>query len=168
MGEQANRSYESITTTDLRRLSQVARADREDFFVRKPKYEVLADRIICVALCQGAALHYVDGRDGVKDFDIWTFYAAHSSVSFPPRRNATRDFGDPKFGQSLDRTDLIGRRVDLFGRSVKVPTRTDPRSFIHQYLSRPQTKSARHLAQKAVVLLEPLDQIGTVAWPVSE
>jgi hypothetical protein len=25
-------------------------------------------------LCQGAALHYLDGRTGVKDFDVWSFY----------------------------------------------------------------------------------------------
>jgi hypothetical protein len=27
-----------------------------------------------VPLCQGGALHYVNGSNGVKDFDVWSFY----------------------------------------------------------------------------------------------
>jgi hypothetical protein len=29
-----------------------------------------ADRLFAVALCQGAALHYIDGKNGVKDLDV--------------------------------------------------------------------------------------------------
>ena len=35
------------------------------------------------ARCQGAALHYVNERNGVKDFDVWSFYAR---VSWPLSR----------------------------------------------------------------------------------
>ena len=70
------RSYEPIGREDLVRLARIARLDREDFFARKTRYRALDERLICVALCQGAALHYVDGKSGVKDFDVWTFYAA--------------------------------------------------------------------------------------------
>lgn len=48
-----------------------------DLFARHPhgagRY---AGRLLCRALCQGAALHYLDGKNGVKDFDVWSFYAA--------------------------------------------------------------------------------------------
>ena len=36
-------------------------------------------------LCQGAALHYVNGRNGVKDFDVWSFYAQYNDWPFPAR-----------------------------------------------------------------------------------
>jgi hypothetical protein len=80
-------------------LAQLARLDREDLFARKPRYRALGERLICVALCQGAALHYVDGKNGVKDFDVWTFYAAHlDNPDYPWRRRKAVDFCDPKFG----------------------------------------------------------------------
>jgi hypothetical protein len=34
------------------------------------------DRLILVVLPQGAAQHYVDGRHGVKNPDVWRFYPA--------------------------------------------------------------------------------------------
>jgi hypothetical protein len=43
-------------------LSVIAAEDRESRFARRPRWAVYRDRILCVALCQGAALHYVDGR----------------------------------------------------------------------------------------------------------
>ena len=39
----------------------IARQDREEFFHRCPRYRPLKDEIIAVALCQGAAIHYVNG-----------------------------------------------------------------------------------------------------------
>jgi hypothetical protein len=50
---------------------------------------VLEDSLVCVALCQGAALHFVDGENGVKDFDVWTFYAARLTTQ-PSRGAAAR------------------------------------------------------------------------------
>ena len=67
------RSLVPITREDLLRLGHIAREDREEFFDRRPRYRVLADRVIAVTLCQGAALHFLDGQNGVKDFDVWTF-----------------------------------------------------------------------------------------------
>ena len=32
---------------------------------------------------RGAALHYVNGRNGVKDFDVWSFYAQYDDWPFP-------------------------------------------------------------------------------------
>jgi hypothetical protein len=34
---------------------------------------------------QGAALHYVNGQNGIKDFDVWSFYAQYDDWPFPPR-----------------------------------------------------------------------------------
>jgi hypothetical protein len=69
--EEFERSFIKIERTDLERLALLCREDREEFFNRHPRWQKLyADRILCVALCQGAALHYVNGKNGVKDFDV--------------------------------------------------------------------------------------------------
>ena len=56
-----SRSYEQIIADDLRRLADIAERDRMDLFRRKPATgRLYADRVFAVALCQGAALHYVN------------------------------------------------------------------------------------------------------------
>src|SRR5450759_1216502 len=121
------RSFAKIKDQDLLRLAQLAREDREALFVNKPRWQPYSGRIIAVALCQDAALHYVDGRNGVKDFDVWTFYAAHAVGPFPYRRNGTRDFGPSKFGRAPDeKARLVGRKVDLLGPSIACAVGNDP------------------------------------------
>lgn len=166
MSRSASRSYERITRADLRRLLAVARADRREFFESPGrKCRPLRSRVLCTALCQGAALHFLDGVNGVKDFDVWTFYAALPGITFPPRRLVSRDFGSPGFGRSPDRRDLIGRRVDLLGRSIPARSTEDPVTAVRRYLTEARSVSARRLAEKAVVLLEPDHLLGTQVWP---
>ena len=63
-----SRSYQPITPEDLDRLSRIAAADRADLFERKQgTARLYADRLFAVALCQGGALHFIDGKNGVKD-----------------------------------------------------------------------------------------------------
>ncbi|HZF57001.1 MAG TPA: hypothetical protein VEZ19_00845 [Rubrobacter sp.] len=165
----SDRSYERITLEDLNRLARIARLDREDLFARKPRYRVLEDGLVCVALCQGAALHFVDGENGVKDFDVWTFYAAHPDhPAFPWRRRVAKRFGDPRFGSPPDKPGFLDRRVDLLGRSIEVGTEEDAAAILGRYLSEGGTASARALARKAAVLLEPSDLLGAVVWPPGE
>lgn len=80
------RSYKKITLRDLKSLDEIARKDRVDFFKRQPKYKVYANRVICTALCQGAAMHYINGSTGINDFDVYTFYKKHPSVTWYPKR----------------------------------------------------------------------------------
>jgi len=163
----ARRSYKEIALKDLGRLAEIARWDREDLFRRIPRWgRLYADRVLCVALCQGAALHYVTGQTGVKDFDVWTFYRAHPAAPFPARRLRTVDFGDRKFGQSPDKPEFVGRRVDLIGRSLKCEPSDNPVRVVQAYLSEGRTRSARCLAEKAVVLLVPPDRRGQIIWPM--
>lgn len=129
----------------------------------------MGERLICVALCQGAARHFIDGKNGVKDFDVWTFFAAHPDApGFPWRRREARDFGDPKFGRSPDRPNFVGRHVDLLGRSLEVAKDADPMFVLRRYLSEGRTKTAHRLSEKAVVLLEPADRLATVVWPLGQ
>ena len=164
MARASERSKQRITKVELRKLSSIAASDRDDLFRRKPHLRHYRNRIVCVALCQGAALHYLDGTNGVKDFDVWTFYA-HSKLPFPYRRVGKGDFGDSKFGRRpKDSKRFAGRRVDLIGRSLRVRPSADPLEVIDEYLGRPRTKTAKKLAKKAVVIIDPPELRGRVAW----
>jgi hypothetical protein len=163
---QIERSMARFARSDLRRLAEIAARDRAEFFQRHPRWRRLyAKRVIAVALCQGAALHYVDGKNGVKDFDVWTFYAAHAEAPFPGRRRGKVDYGASKFGRHPADRHLLGRRVDLLGRSLPIALGSDPVEALRDYLNAGSTRSARALAAKAVVLLDPSNLRGRVVWP---
>ncbi len=168
MGNGGKRSLERIDWDDLIRLAELADSAEAALFARKPggagRY---AGRLLCRALCQGAAIHYIDGRNGVKDFDVWSFYAERSDGPFPYRWRGTADYGPSKFGRLPDDPPSFrGRRVDLLGRSLDVPLGADPVTTLRDYLSAARTDSARALAEKAVVLIYPGQLAGTVVWPV--
>ncbi len=161
-----DRSQERLDDSDLVRLTEVAADDRADLFRRKPELgRLYRDRVLCVALCQGAALHYLDGKNGVKDFDVWTFYRVHPARPYPPRRVVAKDFGNSKFGTSPDRPDFIGRRVDCLGRSIACAPGQGGLDAVHAWLSSRRTTSARKLAEKVVVVLKPASASGMVLWP---
>jgi len=162
------RSYEPITVDDLKRLRDLATKDRTDFFRRNPDTARLyADNLFAVALCQGAALHYLGGKNGIKDLDAWSFFRASPERPFPYRRRGILDFGDSKFGTSEDSPHFVGRRVDHIGRSIYDVDYTDPVAVLRRYLKGRATKSACFLAEKAMVLIAPQRLIGIVVWPVS-
>ncbi len=162
------RSYLTIRASDLRRLAEIARTDREDFFRRLPRWSKLySNRLLCVALCQGAALHYVDGRNGIKDFDIWSFFRVHPDGPLPRRPVVACDFGDPRFGKSDDRPGFTGRRVDLLLKSIDAARGEAALSALRRYLARGRTHTASCLARKAVILIDPPNLLGVIAWPVS-
>jgi len=155
-----------ITRGDLRRLSDIALRDLESLFRRYPDTAHLyRHRLFAVALCQGAALHFLYGKNGVKDFDIWCFFKAHTKKPFPYRRHARVDFGRPRFGKSRNWEHFVGRRVDILGRSLKVAAYESPEDALRGYLLSSKTASARALAKKAMILLYPHTLLGTVVWP---
>jgi hypothetical protein len=167
------RSYERIELADLRHLGEIAAEDRDFFYRKHPEYR---DRLVCVALCQGAAKHFVDMEagaerpNGVKDFDVWSFFAAIPGQQFPAAiRHRHFDFGPSRFGaepaQPAKFSHIKGRRVDVFLRDLPVGLDADPVEALRGYLERRRTDSARALAAKAAVLIEPAALIGTIAWP---
>ena len=165
MNEHSERSKVRITKSDLKRLADLALDDLKSLFSRKKETgHLYQDRLFAIALCQGAALHYVDGKNGVKDFDVWCFFRANPARPFPYRRNGTADFGSAKFGKSPGWEHLFGRRVDFLGRSLDVPTAVDPVLALRSYLSDGKTESARQLAAKAMVLIWPTEKLGMVVW----
>jgi hypothetical protein len=157
MSEESDRSLARIEIADLLRLAALAADVEAELFRRNPdgsgRY---AGRLLGRALCQGAALHYVNGRNGVKDFDVWSFYAQYDDWPFPARWRGTRDFGPSKFGKyPRDAPRYSGRRVDLLGRSLRVGPGADLTEAIRRYLTVRRTRSAKELAAKAVVLIDP-------------
>lgn len=162
----SERSYQRITKADLKRLLALSNQDRDEFFARNPRWRRLyANRIICIALCQGAALHYLNGKNGVKDFDVWTFYSEHPDAPFPYRRMGHKDFGMSKFGiHPSDIGRFEGRCIDLLGRSLKIPKSADPVKALESYLANPTTQSAKELGKKAVILLHPKILFGRIIW----
>jgi hypothetical protein len=169
----ASRSYETITVADLGILSLLAESDRTKFFRKRPEY---GDRVLCVALCQGAGLHYVDVArrheppNGVKDFDVWTFFSAVPGERFPAdRRNVHVDLGPSRFGRYDNEpprfAHYTGRRVDLLMRALSVGDGVDPADALRSYLRRGATTSAVMLARKGVVLIDPDDRRGEIVWP---
>lgn len=159
-------SFKPIDPGELRRLLEIARQDMDSFFREYPCWARLyAERILGVALCQGAAVHYIDPTAGINDFDVYTFFAAHPKRRWYAKRIKTIDFGSPKFGQSETRPGFRGRRVDLMGRALKVAPGADLISALRLWLTAGTTKTACELRKKPVILLEPEDQLGTVVWP---
>ena len=160
------RSYLALDPSDLRRLGELAAADRANLFARRRGTgEIYEGRLFAVALCQGSALHYINGKNGIKDFDVWSFYTESAVRRFPARRIGKADFGDPKFGVTPDSPHLTGRRVDLIGRSIRDADPNAPVASLRRYLREQRTETARLLALKAVVLIEPDALLGTIVWP---
>jgi hypothetical protein len=167
---ESERSYEKITGVDLARLAKLATEDRQRFFVRNAQLARLyRRRILCTALCQGAALHYVNGKNGIKDFDVWTFFVEHPARGFPARRPVMNaDFGFSRFGRNPLDEGFSGRRVDFLMRGIHCRLGSDPVEALRRYLGESRTKSASCLAKKAVVIIEPKRLRGSVVWPLND
>ena len=178
----AVRSLARITTEHLKRMSRLAAADRTKFELRHPEYE---RRHIATVLAQGGALHFVDGVNGVKDLDVWSFYSLMPDTRWPAsRRNVSADFGPSSLGRqeynlAAARDDhqrkewkrfmaYEGRRVDLLTRALPVPVNADPVASIRDWLkagTKAGQGSAWFLAEKAVVMIDPSPLLGEVIWP---
>ena len=169
MPEDSDRSLARIGRADLLRLAALAADAEADLFKRNPQGSGrYAGRLLGRALCQGAALHYVNKRNGVKDFDVWSFYAQYEDWPFPARWRGTRGFGLSRFGKyPSDPPRYSGRRVDLLGRSLPAEPGADPADVLRRYLAARRTDSAKALAAKAVVLVHPENRAGEIVWPVS-
>ena len=68
----AQLSYRPLERADLARLAALARTDRAEYFATHRDWaEMYVDRFLGAALCQGAALHYLDPTSGINDFDVY-------------------------------------------------------------------------------------------------
>ncbi len=148
---------QAVGRQELRSLIDLAETEEAAFFDRNPHLiRPYGDRLLAVALCQGAALQYLRCGYGVKDFDVHFFYAQNPAK---PRlsRAVYRIFA------SVGRFDDIA--VD-FIRTV-VPVNRIKRSVperIRLFLEEQPTANAMHLSHKAVVGLLPDKVFAKVLW----
>lgn len=161
------RSSEKITKADLKKLLRLARDDMDRFFARNPKYSRYKGKEALVALCQGSALHYLDKKNGVKDFDVWFFYPS-KNPNLPYRRRGVADFGKSKFGvhPKMKRKGYSGRTVDVLMRSEPFFKGKNPGKEIIDYLQNKGSKTANLLSAKAIIGLYPEKLFGAKLWPV--
>ena len=155
IGEVSERSLEISNAEDLQRFIANDPGARGDF----------ANRILCVVLCQGAALHQLDKINGVKDIDVYTFFASNGEKDFPRRPVMSYDFGPSKFGRHPSDLEYTGRRVDCSGRSIAYTVGMSPIEALRRYLQTTPTPTARFLAKKAVVVVDPIEHRGEMVWP---
>lgn len=162
--ECAERSYARIETHHLRKLADLAMSDLTDLFAGCPQVgDRYRNRLMLLCLCQGAARHFVHGDRGVKDFDVWAFFAVHPEGPFPYRRRGKQDFGRSRFGASPNDEGYEGRRVDVLGRSIPCFDGREHVDCVRDWLMC-GTKSSREVAKSPVVVIHPPADIGSIIW----
>jgi hypothetical protein len=149
-----------VGQAELQALTKLARAEEAAFFERNPHLvRPYRDRLIAVALCQGAALQYLRRGYGVNDFDVHFFYSQN-----PQKPRLTR--------ASKRMHSAVGRFKNMpvdFLRTVvparvKVARTAKPLAILEAFLQQTPTPNARHLAEKAVVGLMPKAMFGVIIW----
>jgi hypothetical protein len=162
----SERSYVEINEQDLKLLLKKSKERLVKFFLSNngKKWIELYDykKPILVAFCQGAAMHYYDKKNGVKDFDIWFFYPFNKK-DLPYRARWECDFENKKFGQHPEMQKYKGRKIDVMVRSIKTRKR-NPVEVMIEYLKEGKTETAKCLSKKAVVVLEPEEYFSKVIW----
>ena len=166
MSEESDRSLARIEIAGLLRLAALAADAEAELFRPNPdgsgRY---AGRLLGRALCQGllALRERAERRQGLRRLVL---SAQYDDWPFPARWRGTRDFGPSKFGRyPRDAPRYSGRRVDLLGRSLRVEPGADPADAIRRYLAGRRTRSAKELAARAVVLIDPEGRVGEIVWP---
>jgi hypothetical protein len=161
------RSFVRITKADLCRLATLAQDYFDDLFARRPQGAGrFRGRLLLLALCQGAALHYVDRSTGVKDFDVWGFFKSHPSLRFPSRGvRGHCDFKNSRFGRHPKDRGYEGRRVDVLGRAVDVRRGENGIAALRRYLANGRPDSSPwHLAKRPVIAIYPDAILGHLVW----
>lgn len=160
------RSLELITKSDLRDLynGSVKRLYEYFLYGRGKKWLRLYDikQPLAVALCQGAAMHFYDKKNGVKDFDVWFFYPFNQKP-LPYRSIWKWDYVNAKFGRHPTIPGYTGRKVDVIVRSIREYNPNNPIKSVQQFL-RTRGRTPLMLSQKAVVMLHPKKLLGRVVW----
>lgn len=159
-----NRINRPVGIAELRTLTELAMTEEADFFIRNPHLVApYRDRLLMVALCQGAALQYLGRGDGVKDFDVHFFYAQNPEKLRLSRsvKRITEDIGAfPNIAVDFVRTVVPGATSDA--------RPADAAHALRKFLVRAPTPNAWHLKQKAVIGLHPMDAFGQQVWPMAE
>ena len=165
------RSPIPITNSDLRQLLSISREYIDSFFHRRRDLRHYKKQLVSIALCQGAALHYLDKKNGVKDFDIYFFFGVEYDNRLINRVPAKGEINLSKFGVHPDdyQRGLTARRIDFLRRNISpkisVIENQEPEIVIRSYLEAKPTPTATELAKKAVIGLWPTSVFAKTIWP---
>ena len=158
---------EQITDADLDRLGRAAEADLGRFFERNPHLHAWHDRLIAVALAQGAAEHRLRGQRGIWDLDVIVCFDGPRAKHL--RRQVVHwDWGPSKFGRCpYDPPEYTGRAVDV--KYWVIPGASDPVAALRSWLearlkAAPDPARSPDLAHEPVILIRPDDRFGEVVW----
>jgi len=159
------RSQEPVTDEHLARLGRLVSRAHDELKQRRPE---LAGTLVAGVLAQGAAAHRADPAAGVgvKDLDLWLFYAEREGVRRVQERGRARvyDFGPSSLGRHPDDPATFrGRRVDVLMRTVEAPHGADPADIVRTWLAR-GTTSPTLLRQRPMILVWPRSRLGEVVW----
>jgi hypothetical protein len=149
-----------VGRSELQVLITLAKAEEAAFFKRNPHLvRPYRDRLIVVALCQGAALQYLRRGYGVNDFDVHFFYSQN-----PQKPKLTR--AKKRIHSDVGRfknipVDFLRTVVPAKIRVAKTAGRL---AMLAAFLQQGPTPNARHLAKKAVVGLMPKAMFGVIIW----
>lgn len=161
----SERSFEPLAAADLQRLAELAFDDLQQLFARvSDTGKLYRDRLMMLCLCQGGAEHFVRHSHGVKDLDVWAFFAEHSARPFPYRRRGVQDFGPSPLGCHPNDVGFKGRRVDIMGRSIRRDPDQSASDSVLEWLRGGRTNSARLISQRPVIVIYPESDRGRVIW----
>jgi len=149
-----------VGRAELQALTTLAKAEEAAFFERnRHLVRPYRDRLIAVALCQGAALQYLRLGYGVNDFDVHFFYSQNPQK---PRltRAGKRVHSDVGRFKNIP-VDFLRTVVPA---RVKVARTAGRLAILEAFLEQTPTPNARHLAEKAVVGLMPEAIFGVIVW----
>ena len=151
-----------VTSNELSSLAKLAGAEEKAFFVRNPHLvEPYRQRLILVALCQGAAFWYLGRGCGVKDFDVHFFYAQNPNkrrLSRSVKREYEYIASFPEIPIDFIRTVVPGAQPNLEPEAA-IQT-------VREFLRSKPTRNAHHLSQKAVIGLYPNEVFAKQVWPI--
>jgi hypothetical protein len=149
-----------VGRSELAALESLARSEEVAFFERNPHLvEPYRDRLVAVALCQGAALQFLGLGYGVKDFDVHFFYAQN-----PQKPKLTRRVKSIVANVGAFENIPVDFARSVLPTRVRVPRGADRFLTLIAFLEQAPTPNARHLAEKAVIGLMPRELFGVIIW----
>jgi hypothetical protein len=148
-----------VGKAELRSLVALASEEERAFFERNSRLIPLyRDRLIAIALCQGAALQYLSCGYGVKDFDVHFFYRQNPD-KLRLSRAVKRVHAHVGAFKNIP-VDFIRTVVP----STELTTEQSIKDRIQSFLRKRPTANSVHLSKKAVVGLLPSELFGKVLW----
>ncbi|MEK6882227.1 MAG: hypothetical protein AABY22_21595, partial [Nanoarchaeota archaeon] len=103
-----------------------------------------------------AALHYIDRKKNIKDFDIWLFYRGNKKNKLLVRR------------PFIDKNGYRGVKIDFMKKAIPAVLCkkfiNGPDKCILKYLQECNTNTGRLLLQKAGVGLHPKKIFAVIIW----